>query len=261
MILDEILTYKRIEIEEAKKAFPLNQLMAAIVAKPTTPRDFKGAIKRHPQEAIKLIAEVKKASPSKGIIRENFDPLEIAGIYSRSGANALSVLTDKKFFQGSPEYLVNIKKTIHQPLLRKDFIIDEYQVWESKFLGADAILLIVAGLTPAKIKNLYQLATIEAGLAVLVETHTEEEAQIAMGIGAEIIGINNRNLHTFQVDLKTTYNIRNIIPESRIVVSESGIKTRADVQKIASEGIDALLIGETLMRADSINAKINELFG
>jgi len=217
-------------------------------------------------DSIALIAEVKKASPSAGVICENFDPVKIAKEYEAAGASCLSVLTDEKFFQGSLDYLRQIRAAVKIPLLRKDFIIDERQILEAIEWGADAILLIVAILTDAQLAKFHSLA-IEAGLAILVEVHDEEELERALKISPALIGVNNRDLKTFKVDLATTENLAAKLfsspgtRHSSLLVAESGIHTRADVERLKKCGANAILVGESLMRGGDIKTKIRELIG
>lgn len=219
-------------------------------------QDFYSALKNN--QDISIIAEVKKASPSKGIIKEDFDPLKIAKEYSESSVQAISVLTEKNFFQGDDEYLIRIRQAYPLPVLRKDFIIDIWQVYQSRCLGADAILLIVSLLSDEDLKK-FQIVAGILGMQCLVEVHDKEEVDRALESGARIIGINNRDLKTFNVDLKTTEKLMNYIPHDRVVVSESGIKNSEDMNYLRELGVDAVLIGETFMRAESISEKINEL--
>ncbi len=222
-------------------------------------RDFLAALRRPSQ--IALIAEVKKASPSAGVICTNFDPVRIAREYEAAGASCLSVLTDEKFFEGSLDYLRQIRAAVKLPLLRKDFIIDERQILEAIEWGADAILLIVAILPYAQLARFHSLAT-EAGLAVLVEVHDEEELERALKISPKLIGVNNRNLKTFKVDLTTTETLAARIPQrDTILVAESGIHTRADVERLGKCGASAILVGESLVKQGDIGAKVRELIG
>lgn len=255
MILDDIVRDKLVEIEERKRVIPESEMRIMATKQPAT-HDFAGAL-RGP--GIRLIAEVKKASPSRGLIRADFDPVSLAKIYTENGAAAISVLTDEKYFQGKPEYLKNIRQNITLPLLRKDFILEPYQVYESRAYGADALLLIVAILTPESLQQLLALSH-GLGMKALVEVHNEEEIHIALNSGAQIIGINNRDLKTFKVDLGTTERLHTLVQFDRIVVSESGIKTREDIAFLRSKGVHAVLIGETLMASDDIPNKIKELF-
>jgi len=259
MILDEIVENKRLEIEAGKRRVPLSELKRRAGVR-APPRDFAGALTGG---GLKLIAEVKKASPSKGIICEDFDPVHIAQIYAQNGATALSVLTDEKYFGGRLNHLVEIRRWLGQttpPLLRKDFIIDPYQVYESRAYGADAILLIAAILAPGMLEELLQLSQ-SLGMACLVEVHNEAELQVALQSEARIIGINNRDLKTMKTDLSTAERLRPLIPPGRIVVSESGIHTRADMMMMERLGVNAVLIGEALIAAPDIAGKIRELYG
>jgi indole-3-glycerol phosphate synthase len=260
MILDDIIAHKRTELEEQKQFRPLASIMESVERNRKYTMGFKNAIKRKPGESIHLIAEVKKASPSKGLIRPDFHPVDIACTYQSSHADAISVLTEQRFFQGSLDYLKQIRKAVSLPLLRKDFILDEYQLWEAKEAGADAILLIVAALSPKELSGLLHTAREQLSLDVLVEVHSREELEIALAADADIIGINNRDLSNFNVSLETTEILRPFVPSEIPVVSESGIRTHEDVVSMEMIEVDALLIGETFMRADDINLKIHELF-
>ncbi|MDD5126932.1 MAG: indole-3-glycerol phosphate synthase TrpC [Dehalococcoidales bacterium] len=256
MILERIITDTRTELERRKKTVALAELEKRIKTQ-SPPRDLAAALKG---DRIRLIAEVKKASPSRGVIRADFRPVEIAQTYTESGAAAISVLTETRYFQGSLDYLRDIGKVLDEnriPLLRKDFIIDPYQVYESRAYGADSLLLIVAILTPAKLKELLNLSH-ELGMGCLVEVHDEKEAAIALASDARIIGINNRNLKTFKVDINTTQRLRLLIPPGRTVVSESGIKERSHLLMLKDWGVDAVLIGEAFMAAPDIAAKMKE---
>ena len=224
-------------------------------------RDFLAAMRRPRHGDMALIAEVKKASPSAGVICADFDPVRIAKEYEAAGASCLSILTDEKFFQGSLDHLRQIRAAVKLPLLRKDFIIDERQILEAIEWGADAILLIVAILDDERLKKFHSLA-IEAGLAVLVEVHDEAELERALKIGASLIGVNNRDLKTFKVDLATTERIAAKMENSlRLLVAESGIHTCADVERLKKCGANAILVGESLMRGGDIQKKIHELIG
>ncbi len=224
------------------------------------PRDFRTAVKRSLDENIKLIAEIKKASPTKGIIREKFDHISIAQIYDKKHVHAVSVLTEEDFFMGSLSFLPEVKKITSKPVLRKDFIVDEYQIYETRVNSADAILLIAAILEKNQAAEYLNLAR-ELGLSVLFEVHDYKELEMALLIACDIIGINNRNLKTLQIDMNTTFTLRREIPSDRIVVSESGIKSRMDVQKLQNIRVDALLIGTSFMEAEDIGKKIDELTG
>lgn len=256
MILDEIVTHSTRELAQRKLRQPLKELRLMTTEAPP-PLDFASALRG---ERIRLIAEFKIASPSRGVIRAEASPGEIAGVYASSGATAISVLTEARYFQGSLDHLATIKKTLgnQMPLLRKDFLFDPYQVYESRAYGADALLLIVAVLTEEKLKELLALSH-ELGMSCLVEVHNEAEVASALAAGAGIIGINNRDLATFKVDLATTGRLRPLIPRDRIVVAESGLRERHDIEKMEKLGVDAVLIGEALMAAPDIAAKIKEL--
>ena len=254
-VLSEILAAKRTEVDCAAKRLPLGELEARI-ADISLPRDFHEALTSGGRPA--LIAEVKKASPSKGVIRADFDPVEIARDYAAGGAACISVLTDEQFFQGRLEYLKAIRGTVDLPLLRKDFIIDEYQILESRAAGADAILLIVAALTLAELQGLIE-TTRALGMAAILEVHDSDELDLALSTSARIIGINNRDLHTFRTSLAVTEELAARIPPDRTIVSESGINTRADVERLAAAGVHAILVGESLMRESDIPSKLREL--
>jgi indole-3-glycerol phosphate synthase len=257
MILDDIVAYKKEELAATKRGTPLaDQKRRAADAGPT--RGFGAALTA--AGGIKLIAEVKKASPSKGVIREDFDPVRIAATYQESGATCLSVLTEKKYFQGSLEYLGAVRRAVGLPLLRKDFIVDEYQIYEARAAGADAILLIAACLDRRQLENCLGVAA-GLGLDVLVESHTYPELDKTLLAGARIVGINNRDLTSFKVSLQTTFDLLKDIPDDRIVVSESGIATRDDVVKLEKAGVDAVLVGESLMREKDMGKKVKELLG
>ena len=257
MTLWEIVESKRLELEEERRTFPLS-LLEEMTLKQTPPLDFASALRG---EGVKLIAEVKKASPSRGVIRAGFDPLKIAEIYAANGASAISVLTESKYFEGSLNHLRDIKAMLKDeglPLLRKDFILDPYQIYQSRAYGADAVLLIVAILSP---ENLNELLLLSSGLGMssIVEVHEEAELEIALKSGAKIIGINNRDLSSFEVDLATTKRLRPLIPSEVVVISESGIKDRSDIEKLEGWGVDAVLVGEALMAAADIALKMREL--
>jgi indole-3-glycerol phosphate synthase len=257
MILDEIVAYKKEELAESKRDASLaDQKKRAADAGPL--RGFGAALAT--TGGIKLIAEVKKASPSKGVIREDFDPVRIAATYQEAGATCLSVLTEKKYFQGSLEYLGAIRRAVGLPLLRKDFIVDEYQVFEARAAGADAILLIAACLDRRQLEDYLGIAG-NLGLDVLVESHTMKELDNTLHAGARIVGINNRDLTRFTVSLQTTFDLLRDIPDDRIVVSESGIQSRDDVVRLEKAGVDAVLVGESLMREKDMGKKVKELLG
>jgi indole-3-glycerol phosphate synthase len=257
MILDKIVHDKQIELADRKNHLSIEALHRMIEGL-AIPRDFKAALSG---SQIKLIAEIKKASPSKGIICQDFNPLTIAKAYTENGASAISVLTESKYFQGSLYYLSQINAALGgkcPPLLRKDFIFDPYQVYESRAFGADAILLIVAILGYKQLTDLLKLSH-QLGMRCLVEIHNEDEAARAISGGAEIIGINNRDLGTFEVNLETTARLRSLIPAGHIVVSESGIKSGSDMRQLQKWGINAALVGETFMASADIAAKMKEL--
>lgn len=268
MILDTIIAHKQKELATEQKQVPLAKLEAEVKNLPPT-RNFlaqlvsqnsldksRSAVTR--SRTVKLIAEVKKKSPSKGIIREDFHPVSIAETYVANGATAISVLTDKHFFAGELDYLRAIREVVDVPLLRKDFTIDPYHIYQARVAGADAILLIVAALTPSQLRTFMDIAD-SLSLASLVEVHTQEELAIALDVDAQIIGINNRDLHTFHTDIATTFRLRDIIPADKIVVSESGIYTREDVAKLEEAGVHAMLVGESLMRSPDIGEQVRRL--
>jgi indole-3-glycerol phosphate synthase len=257
MILDTILEHKRQEVAESRDRLPVAELIAR-ARDQDEPRDFRAAITR--RDRIRLIAEMKKASPSAGVIREDFDPVELAALCEKAGAAAISVLTDARFFQGSLDYLAAVKARVGIPVLRKEFVIDEYQVYESRAAAADALLLIVRALSGSELKRLRGV-TRELGMYALVEVHSEREAETALAAGAEIIGINNRDLETFKTDIDTSARLRGLLGEDTTVVSESGISTRDDVELLERAGVDAVLVGETIMRSADVEAKVKELLG
>ncbi len=256
MILDKIVEKKREQLLAEKQAMTMEgwkqKLKGPGLHKPL---DFGGALKR--EDGLSIIAEVKKASPSAGVIREDFDPAGIAKEYLRSGIQAISVLTEKDFFMGDDDDLVKVRQTAPIPVLRKDFIIDLWQVYQARCLGADAILLIAALLDDALLNKMLIVANI-TGMQCLVEVHDERELERALSAGAKIIGINNRNLKTFEVDLSTTGRLINRIPKDRTVVSESGIRTPEDMKYVKSVGADAVLIGESFMKAPRVYDRISE---
>lgn len=256
MILDEILLAKREEIAEHTRLRPLRALRER-PGYAEARRGFAAAL-RHPGRSV--IAEVKKASPSRGVIRANFDPVEIARAYERGGARAISVLTDAPFFQGSLAYLAEIRRAVSLPLLRKDFILDSYQIHEARAFGADAVLLICGILDDGAMRDLHALAT-EAELDVLVEVHSRDELERALGCGARLVGINNRDLRTFVTQLDVAETLAPLVPGDRTVVAESGIKAPADLLRLERAGIHAFLVGESLMAAADLEAALRELIG
>lgn len=266
-ILDTIVEQKRREVALLPPGeVKLADLQGALKARVDI-RDFLGALRSPRRGQVALIAEVKKASPSAGLIRQNFDPVQIAREYEEAGATCLSVLTDEKFFQGSLEYLRQIRAAVRLPLLRKDFVIDERQILEAAQWGADAILLIVAILDDNQLRHLHDLA-VSAGLTVLVEVHDEAELDRALAIAAPLIGVNNRNLKNFTVDLGTTERLARRLADvgsqyktPPLLVAESGIHTQADVARLAQCGAGAILVGESLMRHADLGTKVAELLG
>jgi indole-3-glycerol phosphate synthase len=256
-ILDKIVETKRREVEEAKTSVPMETLFEKLKTAPP-PRDFLAALSIGPP--IRLIAEVKKASPSAGVIREDFDPVGIAKIYESRGASCISVLTDRQYFQGSMDYLRRIRAAVGLPVLRKDFVIDRYQVAEARAAGADAVLLIAECLDDFALGDLHE-AILELGMTPLVELYEPENLCRVLDIGARLIGINNRDLKTFQVDLGHCMRLRRNIPAGRIVVAESGIKTRSNVEELQAAGLHAMLVGETLMAQPDIGVAVETLLG
>ena len=258
-ILDHILAHKVEEITERSARVPMTELVARVADLPDT-RGFAAAIEAKIEAGLPaVIAEVKKASPSKGVIRVDFDPAAIAQSYERAGAACLSVLTDADFFQGSEAYLREARAACALPVLRKDFTIDPYQVYEARAMGADCILLIVAALDDEALLELSLLAA-ELDLDVLVEVHDEEELERALEVPAPLIGVNNRNLRTFEVSLDTSLKLRERAPADRLLVSESGIATIEDIARLRGAGIDAFLVGETFMRAADPGMALKQLF-
>jgi indole-3-glycerol phosphate synthase len=258
VILQKIIDHKKMEVEELKMGFDLGAAIKRIEGLPPA-KSLAGALKNPGR--VSLLAEIKRASPSRGIIREDFSPVEIAGIYDQNGADAISVLTDQKFFSGAPAYLSQVREKTGLPLLRKDFIIDPAQIYQARLLGADAVLLICAALSPERLGQLMKTAS-AAGMEALVEVHDEYQLEWALKAGAGIIGINNRNLKTFVTDLDTTIRLcGGLKATGAVVVSESGIKTREDVKMLGEAGIDAVLVGESIMAADDVAAKVRELAG
>jgi indole-3-glycerol phosphate synthase len=258
-ILKKILAVKAQEVAAAKPAKPLPQLRAEAERAPPV-RDFVAAI-RNKIAAGKpaVIAEIKKASPSKGVIRADFRPDEIAKSYAKHGAACLSVLTDEQFFQGSADYLKQARAACDLPVLRKDFIVDEYQIYQARAMGADAILLIASALTLGQMKEFEKLA-FQLGMAVLVEVHDGDELDIALKLSTPLLGINNRNLRTFEVSLQTTLNLLSHIPDDRIVVTESGILTQENVKLMLSNQVNAFLVGEAFMRAADPGSELSLVF-
>ncbi len=255
MILDRILANKYLEVAQRRINMPIEQLRERALGQ-TPPRDFIGALKRAGRPA--LIAECKKASPSKGLLRHEYDPAHLARTYAENGAAALSVLTDEKFFQGALSDLTAAREAAGLPALRKDFIVDCYQVYEARAAGADAVLLIAAALRSEKLQELHH-QIVELGMTALVEVHDEVEVETALKIGPKMMGVNNRNLRDFTVDLQTTARLRKNIPANIALVAESGIHTADDVARVREMGVDAILVGEALVTASDVGAKVREL--
>src|SRR4030043_106130 len=253
-MLIKIIAQKKQEVEQKKKAVPATYLRERIARQKST-LDFALALRG---DRVRLIAEVKQASPSRGILTSNFSPTELSRPYAKGGAAAISVLTEANYFMGSNEHLAAIKELVGLPLLRKDFIFDPYQMYESRAYGADALLLIAAVLSEKQLNDLVSLSH-SLGLRCLVEAHNEGEVERAVLSEAEIIGINNRDLNTFAVDINTTRRLRPLIPKEKIVVSETGVKSRKDMEKLGKWGVDAVLVGEALVTAGDVRSKMKEL--
>jgi indole-3-glycerol phosphate synthase len=251
-MLQRIAQHKLEEVNQAKKIKPLNALSEQLILER---RNFIAALQSNTTPAI--IAEIKKASPSKGVIREHFNVAEIASIYAQYGARCLSVLTDIEFFQGHPDYLAVAKTHCNLPVLRKDFILDSYQIHESLALGADCILLIAALLDDVQLLDFCQLAQ-ELNMAVIVESHTADELERAITLPTPLIGINNRSLHTFKTDIQLSIDLKHIIPEDKLIITESGINSHEDIIFMQSHGINTFLIGESLMRTDDMGAELTK---
>lgn len=276
MILDEILEHKREEVQARKDETPLVDLQAALDGAGTA-RGFAAALQQPAQgqrrEALargasvngtsgvpRLIAEIKSRSPSRGTIRKNVDAGAIARAYSEGGASCISVLTDTRFFGGALERIPEVLEAVDLPVLEKDFVLDPYQLYEARSLGADCVLLIVAALDKGLLRELHETA-LSLGLDVLVETHTRDEVETALDMGAKVVGINNRNLQTFDVSLETTEELARMVPPECVLVAESGIFSPADMRRVAAAGADAVLIGEALMASADIEQKVRELLG
>jgi len=252
-ILDDILAYKQTEIEASKARISLHQLMKDTDAV-SPPRNMAGALRR---ETVAVIAEVKRASPSKGVLIENFDPVALGTTYETHGAASISVLTDERFFQGHLDYLTAIRDSVSVPVLRKDFVIDPYQIYEGRAAGADAILLIVGALHDSQLAELRRIAN-DLGMAALVEVHNEPELERALKVGATLIGINNRDLKTFNEDLGTTERLAKLVPEAVTLVAESAIRSPEDVRRMGQLGAHAVLVGEALVKAGNIGQTVWE---
>lgn len=255
MILDKIIDRRKEQLEHEKRENSLADIKAMAKEADFPAVSFSRAIK---QDTLSVISEVKKASPSKGLICEDFHPVKIAKQYEENGANAISCLTEEYYFQGSSKFLAEIRKNVKIPILRKDFIFDDYQIFEAKTLGANAVLLIAAVLSPNQMQEYSELAHL-LGLECLVEIHNEEEYKKTTLFTPDMLGINNRNLYTFDVDLSTTGRLKEIVGEQSVLVSESGIKTNEDMKTVRNLGADAVLIGETLMRSGNIGATLKAL--
>jgi indole-3-glycerol phosphate synthase len=256
-ILDKIVATKRTEIERRKSDAPETRLRDRLSQAPPL-RDFFTPLAAG--GPLKLIAEVKKASPSAGVIRADFDPVSIASTYSAHGATCISVLTDEPYFQGRLEYLTQIRAAVNLPTLRKDFILDTYQLVEARLAGADAVLLIAECLDDCHLRKLFNAAC-ELGMTPLVELYDPENLSRVFDAGATLIGVNNRNLHTFEVDLEHTIRMRDRVPDECVLIGESGIRTNGDVRRLEAAGVDAILVGESLMREPDIGAAVDRLMG
>lgn len=248
MILDEIVAAKIVQLQKEKQHISLDGMKYMIKNMPSYPNtSFKKALVK---DGISIIAEIKKASPSKGLISENFEPIKMANEYQKGGADAISVLTERRFFGGDDRYLSCIKAQVPLPVLRKDFVVDVWQIYQSRLIGSDAILLICAILDKEELKKFHIIANM-LGMDCLVEVHDERELDVALEVGAEIIGINNRNLNDFSIDLETTERLIKFLPSDKIVVAESGIRSINDVSYMVSLGVDALLVGEAFVRSEN----------
>lgn len=263
-ILDKIIADKRIEVEAAKERRPIELLQDQAAGMPKCRNFYKAVTKKNPR-GLNVIAEVKKASPSAGLIRKDFDPVQIAQIYERCGADAISVLTDEKYFQGHLDYLTAVKANVGLPVLRKDFIVDDYQVYEARAAGADAILLIAEVLNPADMMDLLILAN-ELTLTTLIEVHGADSLlQVRSMVGFpqkkySVLGINNRDLSTMTVDINNTGRLAELVDQKNELIAESGVKTRKDIEKLIRIGVGGVLIGQTLCESERIEAKFSELF-
>ncbi len=255
MILDDIIEKRKIQLEREKLAVSIEEMKNTALSMTSPCKDFYKALKNN---TLSVISEVKKASPSKSVICENFNPVETAISYEKAGANAISCLTEEFYFKGSSEYLKEIRKAVNLPIIRKDFIIDEYQIYEARVIGADAVLLIAAILDVETMNRFRELAE-SLGMNCLFEAHNEEELENIFKCSPRIVGINNRNLKTFEVSLENTKKLATMIPDSCVVVSESGIADNSDMKYVREYGADAVLIGETLMRSNSISETMNAL--
>ena len=256
-VLDEIVSHKRAEVAGRRAARPMSVLESESRALPLA-KDFEGALRPAAGARVTLIAEVKRASPSRGVLNAALDPAAQGRAYAAAGAAALSVLTDEKYFHGTLDDLVAVRAAVSLPVLRKEFIVDEYQLWESRAAGADAVLLIVAAVGAGALRDLFQAAK-GIGLGTLVEAHTAREVEEALAVDAQVVGINNRDLQTLETDVATSVALLSMIPAGCVAVSESGIFTREDVQRVVAAGAHAILVGEALVRAADVAAKVREL--
>ena len=257
-ILDEIIKKTQSDLEKRKVEYPLEWLGRSLALNPFPPREIHSVLKSTEDNPYKIIAEIKKASPSKGIIREDFDPMSIGQAYEKGGADSLSILTEPHFFQGDKEYLGMVRRYTSIPLLRKDFIVDKYQLVEALAYGADYVLLIATALSRKELKELLNY-TRHLGMEALVEIHDKKDLTKAIFAGADIIGINHRNLETFEMDMKLSERLIPLIPNSKIIVAESGITTHETVQELSRIGADAFLVGEHFMRQDDITQAVKDL--
>jgi indole-3-glycerol phosphate synthase len=256
-VLDKIVAHKRVEIDRCKRAQPFEMLEERLADAPPV-RDFTAALSK--AEGIGLIAEIKRASPSAGILREDFDAVAIAEVYARHAAACISVLTDEQFFQGRLEFLSDVRQAVELPLLRKDFLLDRYQVLEARLAGADCVLLIAECLDEARLRELFDFAA-ELGMQSLVEFYEPENVDMVLDLAPPLVGINNRNLKTFETNLEHSIRMSRRFPPGTLVVSESGIHDAADVERLQQAGIQGMLVGETLMRSSDIGARLDELLG
>ena len=258
-ILDEIYRYKLIEVRNAKKQQSLYEICNLLKKQDRKKRNFTTSLENKiKNKNTAIIAEVKKASPSKGIIRKDFDPIKIAQIYEKSGASCISVLTDEKYFMGKNEYLTQISDKVNLPILRKDFIVDSYQIYQSKLIGADCILLIMAMIDLETALEFERTAN-NIGLEVLIEVHNQEELEKALKLRSKLIGINNRNLKTLKVDINNSINLAKLVPSDKLIICESGIYNKEDINLMKNSEIYAFLIGESLMISDDISKSFNDL--
>ena len=257
-ILDEIIKKTKSDLEKRKVEYPMEWLGRSLAFNPFVPKDVKSALRSTKENPYRIIAEVKKASPSKGIIREDFDPMEIAQAYEKGGADSLSILTEPHFFKGDREYLGMVRRYVSIPLLRKDFIVDKYQLVEALAYGADYVLLIATALSRKELKELLNY-TRHLGMEALVEIHDKKDLTKAIFAGADVIGINHRNLETFEMDMKLSERLIPLIPNNKIIVAESGINNHETVKELSKIGADAFLVGEHFMRQDDITQAIKEV--